>query len=186
FHLQGHTSFQCQMICKNCSAPYHGYRTCPKPANLSTMMQLFMEFCMQQLQSFSAEKQIPINLSESVPVPQIDTAHPSSNKSNKLKRKQTKANEFNTKMKASKKRKVSVSKKKSSKNNSDDSSDDDTDDNSDSESTTESQEEDSSDSAAGSLVSSKKKLKMKSKNALKTPFKKNETFQRIHLICRWF
>lgn len=46
---------ECQMICKNCSGRYHGYRTCPQPVNLGTMMQLFMDFCMQQFHKFDSE-----------------------------------------------------------------------------------------------------------------------------------
>lgn len=155
------------MICKNCSGPYHGYRTCPQPTNLNTMMQLYMEFCMQQLQNFNAATQLATNPSDSIPKPQVDSPFSSigNNKTNKLKRK-AKASETKAKTKKSKKRKVSVTKKKSSKIDSDDSSDENEDD-SDSETSATESEEESSDSPVESLVSSKKKLKMKNKNASK-------------------
>lgn len=150
------------MICKNCSAPYHGYRTCPQPANLNTMLQLFMEFCMQQLQNFSKD----VVSNDGIPKPLIDAGTNSNttnqHKTNKLKRKQQKTTETHGKTKQSKKRKLSNSKKKSSKNDSDDSSDssdDDKDNNT--ESSSSESEEDSSDSPAESLHSSKKKLKLK-------------------------
>ncbi|XP_054744676.1 protein mushroom body miniature [Anastrepha obliqua] len=62
---QGHTAFECQMICKNCSAPYHNMKSCPKPVNLSTMMQSFMEFCMGQMSQFNPEKKFTIPLNKS-------------------------------------------------------------------------------------------------------------------------
>lgn len=158
------------MICKNCSAPYHGYRNCPQPANLNTMLQLFMEFCMQQLQNFS--KEVVTNTNDGVPKPLIDSGTSttaSNHKSNKLKRKQQKAAETHAKTKQTKKRKLSITnKKKSSKNDSDDSSDSDEDDDNNSEASSSESDDDSSDSSANeSLVSSKKKLKMKNKNASK-------------------
>lgn len=42
------------MICKNCSGRYHGYRTCPQPANLGTMMQIYMEFISHQFFHFDS------------------------------------------------------------------------------------------------------------------------------------
>uniref|UniRef100_A0A0K8UY17 CCHC-type domain-containing protein n=1 Tax=Bactrocera latifrons TaxID=174628 RepID=A0A0K8UY17_BACLA len=61
---QGHTAFECQMICKNCSAPYHNMKSCPKPVNLSTMLQSYMEFCIGQMSQFNPEKRfmIPPNI----------------------------------------------------------------------------------------------------------------------------
>lgn len=52
---------QCQMICKNCSGKYHGYRTCTQPVNLGTMMQLFMDFSMQQFLKLSNKGTIEAN-----------------------------------------------------------------------------------------------------------------------------
>lgn len=54
--MQGHTAFECQMICKNCSAPYHNMKSCSKPVNLSTMLQSYMEFCIGQMSQFNPEK----------------------------------------------------------------------------------------------------------------------------------
>ncbi|XP_002069249.2 protein mushroom body miniature [Drosophila willistoni] len=53
---KGHNSFQCQMICRNCSAPYHNFKHCPSPVNLSTALQLFMEFNMHQFTTFNLEQ----------------------------------------------------------------------------------------------------------------------------------
>ncbi|XP_017105312.2 protein mushroom body miniature [Drosophila bipectinata] len=52
----GHTSFQCQMICRNCSGRYHGLKNCPNPPNLNVVMQSFMEFNMQQMASFQGDQ----------------------------------------------------------------------------------------------------------------------------------
>ncbi|XP_037960924.1 protein mushroom body miniature [Teleopsis dalmanni] len=57
----GHTSFQCQMICKNCSGSYHNLKTCPKPPNLSIMLQSFMEFCTLQIGFFNPELKFGFN-----------------------------------------------------------------------------------------------------------------------------
>lgn len=148
------------MICKNCSTPYHSYRTCPQPANLNTMLQMFMEFCMQQFQQFHTEN--AMHPTDKVPKPQVDSPHSigSSNKPKNLKRKLSKANKSNTKTKSSKKRKIPISKKTKSKHSSDDSSDEN---DTDSETSVEESEEESSDSPIESLVSSKKKLRMKNK-----------------------
>lgn len=158
------------MICKNCSAPYHGFRNCPQPANLNTMLQLFMEFCMQQFQQFTGGKDLSINNTETVPKPQIDSPSVNTtNKNNKLKRKQTKSNEANAKTKHTKKRKLSVgSKKKLFKGGSDNDENDESD-------TTSSESEDDADSnntsSSESLISSKKKHKLKNnKNFTKIPF----------------
>lgn len=45
------------MICKNCSGQYHGYRNCPKPVNLGTMMHLFLEFLTQNFVQLLSESQ---------------------------------------------------------------------------------------------------------------------------------
>ncbi|XP_067625915.1 protein mushroom body miniature [Eurosta solidaginis] len=57
---KAHTAFECQMICKNCSMPYHNLKSCPKPANLSIVMQTFMEFCMGQMNQFQPEQKYTI------------------------------------------------------------------------------------------------------------------------------
>lgn len=44
------------MICKNCSEPYHNLKKCPKPANISLVLQSFMEFCMQQMTHYNSEE----------------------------------------------------------------------------------------------------------------------------------
>ncbi|XP_030384347.1 protein mushroom body miniature-like [Scaptodrosophila lebanonensis] len=52
---KGHSSFECQMICKNCSAPYHCMKNCPNPPNLNIALQNFMEFSMKQFCSFNKD-----------------------------------------------------------------------------------------------------------------------------------
>lgn len=159
------------MICKNCSAPYHGFRTCPQPANLNTMLQLFLEFCMQQFQHFTGVKDLTINTTEAVPRPQVDSPSTSTvNKTNKLKRKQTKAIEPSAKTKSTKKRKLSVgSKKKLFKGDSDDDEDNDSE-ASESESEEEATDSDNT-SSSESVVSSKKKQKLKNNKSIpKIPF----------------
>lgn len=51
-----HTSFHCQMICKNCGAQYHNLKNCPKPANLSMMLQNFLEFCLNQCTMYNPDQ----------------------------------------------------------------------------------------------------------------------------------
>ncbi|KAH8413523.1 hypothetical protein KR009_011924 [Drosophila setifemur] len=53
---KGHTSFQCQMICRNCSGRFHSLKNCPNPPNLNIAMQAFMEFTMQQMTVFQGEQ----------------------------------------------------------------------------------------------------------------------------------
>ncbi|XP_055386360.1 probable serine/threonine-protein kinase clkA [Condylostylus longicornis] len=53
---KGHTSFQCFMECKNCGEKYHNLKMCPKSANLSVMLQNFMEFCLQQCYQYDPEQ----------------------------------------------------------------------------------------------------------------------------------
>lgn len=158
------------MICKNCSAPYHGFRTCPHPANLNIMLQQFMEFCMQQIQNYKPDKQFifpnaTTSGSETITQAQVGSSV-TSNKTkpnSKLKRKQVKTKELNTKLKPIKKRKLSKIKKRMSEEDDEDEEDD-----SDNSSTEDdSSESEDSSALSGSLVaaSTKKKLKTsKSKN----------------------
>lgn len=44
------------MICKNCGEQYHNLKTCPKPPNLSLMLQSFLEFCMTQCSQYNPEQ----------------------------------------------------------------------------------------------------------------------------------
>ncbi|KAI9576549.1 uncharacterized protein DDB_G0292186 [Glossina fuscipes] len=96
---EGHTSFQCQMICKNCSTPYHGFRTCPQPPNLNTMLHIFMEFCMQQLQHFQPNSEASLqqiqhllnNGSPTVPIPLVSKPAMYVNSANKRKLKKSAA-----------------------------------------------------------------------------------------------
>ncbi|XP_075152336.1 uncharacterized protein LOC142226300 [Haematobia irritans] len=150
---KGHTSFQCQMICKNCSAPYHGFRTCPHPANLNTMMHLFMEFCMQQFQHFQSERQLRELLSHSnqsiktVPQPLVES--PTTNSRDKRKRTTSTKNDTDTLSTNKRKRKT---KKKSKKRCDDIDSNDTT-----SESSENSSEDESSSEGFQCLKTSKSK-----------------------------
>uniref|UniRef100_A0A1B0GB93 CCHC-type domain-containing protein n=1 Tax=Glossina morsitans morsitans TaxID=37546 RepID=A0A1B0GB93_GLOMM len=100
---EGHTSFQCQMICKNCSTPYHGFRTCPQLPNLNTMLHLFMEFCMQQLQHFQPNPEASLqqlcllnNEAPTVPIPLVSEPAMYENSSNKRKLKKSAAKQEQT------------------------------------------------------------------------------------------
>uniref|UniRef100_A0A1A9UNR9 CCHC-type domain-containing protein n=1 Tax=Glossina austeni TaxID=7395 RepID=A0A1A9UNR9_GLOAU len=101
---EGHTSFQCQMICKNCSTPYHGFRTCPQLPNLNTMLQLFMEFCMQQLQHFQPNPEASLqqlqhllnNEAPTVPIPLVSKPAMYENSSRKRKLKKSAAKQDQT------------------------------------------------------------------------------------------
>uniref|UniRef100_A0A1A9ZY71 CCHC-type domain-containing protein n=1 Tax=Glossina pallidipes TaxID=7398 RepID=A0A1A9ZY71_GLOPL len=101
---EGHTSFQCQMICKNCSTPYHGFRTCPQLPNLNTMLHLFMEFCMQQLQHFQPNPEASLqqlqhllnNEAPTVPIPLVSKPAMYENSSNKRKLKKFAAKQEQT------------------------------------------------------------------------------------------
>ncbi|XP_017152425.2 protein mushroom body miniature [Drosophila miranda] len=53
---KGHTSFECQMICRNCSAQYHSLKNCPKPPNLNIALQAYLEYTMQQVAVFNVEQ----------------------------------------------------------------------------------------------------------------------------------
>ncbi|CAD6999375.1 protein mushroom body miniature [Ceratitis capitata] len=73
---QGHTAFECQMICKNCSAPYHNMKNCPQPANLSTMLLTFMDFCMKQVGQFNPEQKFVLPMGAKTnenPLPMSET-----------------------------------------------------------------------------------------------------------------
>lgn len=119
------------MICKNCSAPYHGYRTCPHPANLNVMMQLYLEFCMQQLQHFQPEVEFQQWLANTtstrdtnVPQPLVGSPTPTTSKNKMGKRKNpTKNKELNINI-PKKKRKLSVTKKYENNDDESDSSSD--------------------------------------------------------------
>lgn len=162
------------MICKNCSAPYHGFRTCPQPANLNIMLQLFMEFCMQQIQHYNPERQFTTatamagSTHDTVPKPQVgspSTINSTKSQSSKLKRKQAATKETKIKVKPAKKLKLSNIKKRKSEDEDED-DDDDSDDNSSANEADSTNSEDSS-SSAETLVSAntKRKAKMaKSKN----------------------
>ncbi|XP_059221460.1 protein mushroom body miniature [Stomoxys calcitrans] len=152
---KGHTSFQCQMICKNCSAPYHGFRTCPHPANLGTMMHLFMEFCMQQIQNFQPDQQFQsfaLNINKiNGTVPQPMVGSPSPSLKTKRKKKST----------SKKSGKPSAKKRKFSAKRNDDSDSDTT--TSDSSEESSKSEEDSSSEGFQSLRTSKRNAKAKHK-----------------------
>lgn len=49
------------MICKNCGEQYHNLKTCPKPPNLSVMLQHFLEFCMNQCSQYNPEQRFQFN-----------------------------------------------------------------------------------------------------------------------------
>ncbi|XP_073825788.1 mushroom body miniature [Musca autumnalis] len=180
---EGHTSFQCLMICKNCSGPYHGYRTCPHPPNLNIMMQLFLEFCTQQLQHYQPEIQLHQWLASaanstardtSVPQPLVGSPNVTNTKNKTGKRKNS-TKDLNTTL-PKKKRKLTV-KKKSNKSDDDSESTSDSDDDSTTTDSDSSSEGFQQSLATTSSATNNKKSKNKNKsNSLSTAFNMNAAF----------
>lgn len=149
------------MICKNCSAPYHGFRTCPQPANLNIMLQLFMEFCMQQLQNFQPDRQFQQMLSnvidarETVPQPLVGS--PTSTNKNIKRKKQIKSKEIYSKTSSSKKRKLNTKKTRSKNRENNDDVESTTSDSSEGDDGTSDSDDDSSSEGFQTLTKSKNK-----------------------------
>ncbi|XP_011206170.2 protein mushroom body miniature [Bactrocera dorsalis] len=158
---QGHTAFECQMICKNCSAPYHNMKSCPKPVNLSTMLQSYMEFCIGQMSQFNPEKKFMMP-------PNICISENSLTKSNEQSTVQNKrVKRLRTKSEDSLKRPTKRKHRYASK-----SSDDEEDEKNDAENKTrtETSESESESVSSEELISTKvKKRRTKMSSPMKTP-----------------
>nr|XP_036218984.1 protein mushroom body miniature isoform X1 [Bactrocera oleae]XP_036218988.1 protein mushroom body miniature isoform X1 [Bactrocera oleae]XP_036218994.1 protein mushroom body miniature isoform X1 [Bactrocera oleae]XP_036218998.1 protein mushroom body miniature isoform X1 [Bactrocera oleae]XP_036219005.1 protein mushroom body miniature isoform X1 [Bactrocera oleae] len=155
----GHSAFECQMICKNCSAPYHSMKSCPKPANLSTMLQSYMEFCIGQMSQFNPEKKftMPPNICVSESSLAQIKSQLTTVQNKKVKRLQTKSE--NSLKKATKRRHRYASK----------SSDDEKDDVENKTGTETSESESESDSSEKLTATKVKKRRTKMPSPMKTP-----------------
>ncbi|XP_064540937.1 protein mushroom body miniature [Drosophila montana] len=151
---KGHTSFECQMICRNCSASYHSLKNCPNPPNLNIALQAFMEFSMQQLAVFNMDKRFAFPAGVvSAPVMQpAPVENPATAKSKKDKR------TANKKTKKRQKKKIKIE-----THESDDDDDDDDDDEDEAEASPSSESESSESSVDQKPAVGKTKRKRSSK-----------------------
>ncbi|EDW03982.1 protein mushroom body miniature [Drosophila grimshawi] len=159
---KGHTSFECQMICRNCSASYHSLKNCPNPPNLSIALQAFMEFTMQQLTVFNVDKRFAFPAGVVSTTPAISQPTPPAVKSKKDKQRT-----LIKKSKKTPKKKLKIEKHDSDDDDEED--DDDDDDEADADAISESDSESESSSDPKPALSKTKRKRSSTKQAPNMP-----------------